>query len=666
MKKIDNGSKIELLKALKELDFEKKYLEVINEDKPTLKIPFNKLTQLISDQEIQKSITEQPSEFREILNNTINTEMTKKYLSINKNIQITYIDLPKQIIHISNIRSEQINKLITTQGLIKKISPVFTTIAEKTYRCGICTSEITQKIQETEQKPPFCRECKKTMKEKSQKAKDIMTIEIIEENYENSKVGQMNSITITLEEPLTQQKQISQIRVGDKATIIGKLKVKDEKKKMQGYLIEAFGITTERTEDNIQITKQEEEQIRAIPKQIEHWSKQLFTTIYGMQDIKETIICSLIGLSTTKLTSQNTRGNFHIGLFGDPSIAKSTILLMAKNYSIKGRYTSGTGASGVGLTASVIFDDYTKTWTAEAGTMVLADEGHAFIDEIEKMSEEDHNKLHEGLEQQQITISKAGLTLTLPCRTTLICAGNPKAGEIKDDDQPSKALGLSPAFQSRIDMKWMIQLDYGENFKHVLDKSISNVSGTTNKGKEEPIELFKKYILIARQKEPTLPNQIHDEIREYILEIVKKAQKKGIKPPITPRSSQTLTRLTMIHAKAELKTEVEKEDFEWAKKVYANSLKTFKIDIDDPSNYTQEDLENDKAPNERQIGQMINIFIEEKINNNEYNFSYEEIKNLFDKKISLDLIETVFEKIREKKYIIKSKDLEDKYTIPKN
>merc|ERR1712226_1486904 len=166
-------------------------------------------------------------------------------------------------------------------------------------------------------------------------------------------------------------------------------------------------------------------------------AKSITPSIFGSEDIKKSIACLLFGGSRKRLPDGLTRrGDINVLLLGDPGTAKSQLLKFVERVSPVAVYTSGKGSSAAGLTASVMRDPSSRNFVVEAGAMVLADGGVVCIDEFDKMREDDRVAIHEAMEQQTISIAKAGITTTLNSRCSILAAANSIFGRWDDMKDP--------------------------------------------------------------------------------------------------------------------------------------------------------------------------------------------------------------------------------------
>lgn len=314
-------------------------------------------------------------------------------------------------------------------------------------------------------------------------------------------------------------------------------------------------------------------------------------SIYGHDIIKSAILCLLVGGVERNLPNKmHIRGDINVLLVGDPSCGKSQLLTNAFNIASRAILTSGRGSSGVGLTAAVIRD--VDGYRLQAGAMVIGDRGVVCIDEFDKMADIDRTTLHQAMEQQQISICKAGINVTLNTRTSVLAAANPVDGQYDPLQTPMENIGMQDSLLSRFDLVFLLHdvVDVDSDSiiaRHVIDThcyrnpneidgAVSQPSSIYNKmGEEKFIELdatvlptywLKKYLYIVKNICPKLSdaasNLISEEfvrMRGYLNEFdIQRTQ------PITPRAIEALIRLSTAHAKVRMSPYVEKKDVNFA------------------------------------------------------------------------------------------------------
>jgi replicative DNA helicase Mcm len=216
--------------------------------------------------------------------------------------------------------------------------------------------------------------------------------------------------------------------------------------------------------EEIEISQDDEEMIMAMsrdPEIYENIRKSIAPSIYGYEDVKEALGLQLVsGFEKNLPDGARIRGDIHILLVGDPGIAKSQLLRYMIKISPRGIYTSGKSSTSAGLTATAVKDELGDgRWTIEAGALVLADKGIAAIDEMDKMNNEDKSALHEAMEQQTISVAKAGVMATLKSRCSLLAAANPKLGRFDKYEPIAPQINLTPALMSRFDLIFVLTDD---------------------------------------------------------------------------------------------------------------------------------------------------------------------------------------------------------------
>jgi replicative DNA helicase Mcm len=308
----------------------------------------------------------------------------------------------------------------------------------------------------------------------------------------------------------------------------------------------------------------------------------LAPSIYGHDKVKEAILLQMFGGVIKKRDKGDvTRGDIHILLVGDPGSGKSQLLKKVSVVAPKSRYVSGKGASGAGLTASVVKDEFLKGWALEAGALVLANKGICCIDELDKMTKEDQVAMHEGMEQQTITIAKANIQATLKAETTILAAANPKFGRFDPFEMIAKQIELSPTLLNRFDLIFAIRdLPNREN-----DEKLASFILQLHKSSEKQdglieVDLIKKYISYARRKiRPKLTDGALKEIKDFFVSMRNsdsKDSKKAI--AISARQLEALIRLSEASAKSELRDKVTKKDSKKAIELVHYSLSQIGMD----------------------------------------------------------------------------------------
>jgi DNA replication licensing factor MCM3 len=279
-------------------------------------------------------------------------------------------------------------------------------------------------------------------------------------------------------------------------------------------------------------------------------------------------------------------------MVGDPSTAKSQLLRFVLNTAPLAINTTGRGSSGVGLTAAVVQDQETGDRTLQAGAMVLADRGVVCIDEFDKMSDVDRVAIHEVMEQQTVTIAKAGIHASLNARCSVVAAANPIYGQYDTSKPPEKNIALPDSLLSRFDLLFIVK----DNVEPEVDRSIADhvlkmhqfrMSREDMEDEEERMEqmsagapmyekglnlhgkklftipFIKKYITRAKSIQPTLAQDAVDKIAEEYKEI-RLVGEAGRTLPVTVRTLETIIRLATAHAKCRMQSSVVASDVDVA------------------------------------------------------------------------------------------------------
>ncbi|KRZ26555.1 DNA replication licensing factor mcm7 [Trichinella pseudospiralis] len=482
---------------------------------------------------------------------------------------------------VRQVGAEQIGKLVTIRGVAVRVTEVRPLITIVTYLCTECGCEIYQPVTGPNYTPAECcpsKECKENKTRgrlifQIRGSKLVKFQEVrIQEHSDQVPVGHIpRSLTVHLRGENTRL-----INPGDHVHITGvflpKLKT-GFRQLIQGLISETFmeahhivclsKTNDEINEDHLRLSE-EDIKLMAEDDFYDKLTYSIAPEIYGHEDVKKALLLMLVGGVDRNPRGMKIRGSINVCLMGDPGVAKSQLLSYVDRLALRSQYTTGRGSSGVGLTAAVIHDQLTGEFTLEGGALVLADQGICCIDEFDKMMDADRTAIHEVMEQQTVSIAKAGIIATLNARTSILAAANPAYGRYNPRRSIEQNIQLPAALLSRFDLIWLIQDKPDRENDLKLAKHITFVHAHS---KEPPsqfkplsMRLMRAYIALCKRKHPTVPESLTENLVSTYVEMRKDAKSDKDAMFTSPRSLLAILRLSTALARLRLADEVVEDD----------------------------------------------------------------------------------------------------------
>jgi len=568
------------------------------EGKKSLMIDFKSLDKF--DVEVADYLLESPEEFLEL------AEESAKQIDTGfgeARLKIRFFNLPEtKQIRIRNLRAEHIGKLIAVDGIVKRASEVRPEVSEAVFSCPECGNRINIIQSERMMQRPLMCECgnRKGFRLIDQKLYDARWV-AIEEPFEITTGERPSEVMIFLKEDLTSPRMQNITDPGNRIKVVGILKqmprmVRRTMSRQMEIYMDANSVESVEVEwEELEIRPEDEKRIMELAKDPEIYNKlvaSIAPALYGMDEIKEAIVLQLFGGEQhVQKDKSRVRGDIHLLLVGDPSTAKSVLMKVVSTLIPRGRYVSGKGVTGAGLTATVIRDEeFLGGWVLEAGALVMCNRSLICIDEFEKIEKTDQIALHEAMEQNTISIAKANIVATLPAQTAILGGGNPKYGRFDPYMPIKEQIDVSETLLARFDLKFALR----DIPNPELDARVAEHILKARHFKEEEIkpaiesDFLKKYIAYTRKNcHPKLTREAGDALKDFFVSLRERVASEEAPVPITLRQYEALIRLAEASAKVQLKDEVTKEDALRAINLMKASLRQFgfepetgKIDID--------------------------------------------------------------------------------------
>jgi len=388
---------------------------------------------------------------------------------------------------------------------------------------------------------------------------------------------------------------------GERVSVYGDLEIKnqDETSTMFDYQLnaDAFNVREGGYSDiDISEYRDEIEDIADSPDPISRLIGSLAPHISRddtLRAIMEALILQMVGTNSKDVDSAASyRGDWHMLLLGDPGTAKSELLEEVEELAPQAKFKSGKGVSKAGMAAAAVPDDFGPSkWSLKAGLLVLANNGIACLDEIDKVDDNALDAAHTALENQRVSITKAGIDADLPSRTSLLAAGNPKNGRFDQYASIPEQIDLPPSLLSRFDLIFLLRDTPNESrdseiADHVTDAwsdagrlaAGEEVSDATA-ARDIPAETFTAYIAAARNEiTPVIPDDVMDVAEERFVDLRTANGDDPDSVPVTPRKLEAILRLAESSARARFSETVTEEDIGRAYRLVRRSMQQVGVD----------------------------------------------------------------------------------------
>ncbi|PSR97624.1 MCM2/3/5 family-domain-containing protein [Coniella lustricola] len=534
------------------------------------------------------------------------------YERIHAEIHVRIYDLPLNYT-LRQLRQQHLNSLVRVSGVVTRRSGVFPQLKYVKVDCNKCGVTLGPFQQESnvEIKITYCQNCQ------SRGPFTLNSEKTVYRNYQKLTLQESPGTVPAGRLPRHREvillwDLIDKAKPGEEIEVTGiyRNNYDAQLNNRNGFpvfttILEANNVV--KTHDQLagfRLTEEDEHEIRALsrdPQIIDKIINSIAPSIYGHTDIKTAVALSLFGgVAKISKGAHHVRGDINVLLLGDPGTAKSQVLKYVEKTAHRAVFATGQGASAVGLTASVRRDPLTSEWTLEGGALVLADKGTCLIDEFDKMNDQDRTSIHEAMEQQTISISKAGIVTTLQARCGIIAAANPIGGRYNSTIPFSANVELTEPILSRFDILCVVrdtvdpsederlarfivgshsrshpmkEFEYPEQHDSMdvetdtqATETQKTAKSTTATAKEGEIrqELLRKYILWAREHcTPKLGNLDEDKIARLFADMRRESLATGAYP-ITVRHLEAIIRISEAFCRMRLADYVTSHDIDRA------------------------------------------------------------------------------------------------------
>ncbi|KAK4147972.1 DNA replication licensing factor mcm2 [Dichotomopilus funicola] len=549
------------------------------------------------------------------------------YERIHSEIHVRIFDLPVHYT-LRQLRQSHLNCLVRVSGVVTRRSGVFPQLKYVKFDCGKCGVTLGPFQQESnvEVKITYCQSCQ------SRGPFTLNSEKTVYRNYQKLTLQESPGTVPAGRLPRHREvillwDLIDKAKPGEEIEVTGiyRNNYDAQLNNRNGFpvfatILEANNVVKSHDQlAGFRMTEEDEHKIRQLakdPQIVDKIVNSIAPSIYGHTDIKTAVALSLFGgVAKNTRGAHHVRGDINVLLLGDPGTAKSQVLKYVEKTAHRAVFATGQGASAVGLTASVRRDPLTSEWTLEGGALVLADKGTCLIDEFDKMNDQDRTSIHEAMEQQTISISKAGIVTTLQARCGIIAAANPIGGRYNSTIPFSANVELTEPILSRFDILCVVRdtvepeederlarfivgshsrshpltnntqqgasstgATNGQSMEVEADSLRTDTQTTTAAGAERPKEgeipqeLLRKYILYARERcSPKLYHMDEDKVARLFADMRRESLATGAYP-ITVRHLEAIIRISESFCRMRLSEYCTSQDIDRAIAVTVDSF----------------------------------------------------------------------------------------------